>query len=210
MATIYDDILVIDDETEDSADAFLGQGRICLLTQEAKATKDAIEVAEKQKWMLDVVETEIIKAAKEGKYSTNLIVPANYNIMEVQQFLIKAGYQVKTQSSTSRNITISWDTKSVVITVNAKLYITKDNWTESLQTFTAHVSQGTLINKQFIIDTFKQEAEWGNMIFELQTENYNEYDLAGPSLTNIEELNIIALKDLSLYLPYLKKEDITD
>jgi hypothetical protein len=49
------------------------------------------------------------------------------------------------------------------------------------------------------------------MIFELQTENYNEYDsVAGPNLTNIEELNIIALKDLSLCLPYLRKEDIAD
>jgi hypothetical protein len=84
MATIYDDIPIINDETEDSADTFLGQGRACLLTQEAKAAKDAIEVAEKQRWMLDVVETEIIKAAKEGKYSTNLIVPANYNILEIQ------------------------------------------------------------------------------------------------------------------------------
>lgn len=211
MATIYDDILIVNDKAEDSADTFLGQGGSCLLTQETIIIQDNLRIAEQKKWLLETVESEIIKAAKEGKYSTNINIPSNYSLIDIQQFLINAGYTVKTHSSTNRTIAIDWSIKMLEFTISAKLYTSKDTWTGQIETITNHIPQGTLVNKEFIKNTFRGQIETMNMVFELQTENYDEFEQnAGPGLTNIEELNIVAVTDLFVTLPYLKITQTTE
>jgi hypothetical protein len=96
-------------------------------------------------------------------------------------------------------------------TIHAKLYTSKDTWTGYIETITNHVPQGTLINKEFIKNTFRTKIKNDGMIFELQTEDYNTFEQnAGPGLTNIEELNTVALANVSVTLPYLKIEETTE
>lgn len=211
MATIYDNILIVNNKAEDAANTFLGQGGSCLLTQETITIQNNLKIAEQKKWLLETVESEIVKAAKEGKYSTNINVPSDYSLMDIQQFLIGAGYTIRTQSSTNRTITIDWNIKMLEFTIHAKLYTSKDTWTGYMETITNHIPQGTLINKEFIKNTFRDQIETMGMVFELQTENYDEFEQnAGPGLTNIEELNIIALANSSATLPYLKITQTTE
>lgn len=211
MATIYDDILIVNNKAEDSADTFLGQGGSCLLTKETITTQNNLKIAEQKKWLLETVEGEIVKAAKEGKYSTNITIPSNYNQNDIKQFLVQAGYTVTTQSSTNRIITISWNIKMLEFTIHAKLYTSKDTWTGYMETITNHIPQGTLINKEFIKNTFKRQIETMDMVFKLETENYDEFEQNnGPGLTNIEELNIVAVTNLSVTLPYLKITQTTE
>lgn len=211
MTTIYDDILIVNNKAEDSADTFLGQGGSCILTQETITIQDNLKVAEQKKWLLESVEAEIVKAAKEGKYSTNINIPSDYSLMDIQQFLVGAGYTVTSQSSTNRTITIGWNIKMLEFTIHAKLYTDKDTWTGYMETITNHIPQGTLINKEFIKNTFRRQIETMDMVFELQTEGYNEFEQnAGPGLTNIEELNTVALANVSVTLPYLKITQTTE
>lgn len=110
---IYDNIVIINKETseEDTGNTFLGRDKITILTTEAINEQTSLLIGEQEKWMLETVENEIVKAAKDGKYSTNIIVPAGYDFIPCQQFLIKAGYSVKSTSN-SRNLFVSWEPKT--------------------------------------------------------------------------------------------------
>lgn len=106
--SIYDQITIIDTTiTEDTADTFLSRNLMTTLTNEAIDSKNALKDAEQKKWILEVVEAELIKTAKEGKYSVNIIVPAEYDFISCQQFLINAGYTIKSTSN-SRSLFVSW------------------------------------------------------------------------------------------------------
>jgi hypothetical protein len=80
---IYDDIIIINKETteEDTGNTFLGRDKITTLATEAIAAQISLLRGEQEKWMLETVENEIVKAAKDGKYSTNIVVPAGYDFI---------------------------------------------------------------------------------------------------------------------------------
>lgn len=167
MATIYDDIPIIVDPNEANVtDKFVGCKKIVSETNKYERETQHQLILKQQDWMLTTVEEAILKAAQNGKWSVSIPVPTEYNFYDCQQFLINAGYGVRSQGN--RLILISWDEKLPVYRY-LKLYedTSLQDETEIQLTEVVTAVRYTKVDENFIKSVFPSTYAFEGQIYEL-------------------------------------------
>lgn len=208
MATIYDDIPIIQDSQEqDSESKFLGFSKISSITKETIAQNDAEKILKQKEWMLTTVENAILKAAKEGQYSTTITVPADYSFQDCLIFLTQeAHYGVRQLGN--RSLSISWNDEKISGTVSYHLFEASEDGTFThFTSFTGDnsliISKGTEITEEFIQSNFPSVIEKHGMNFELFLDDST--DPYGPSGTHYG--TIIYDNGFTISARYLKQQN---
>ena len=189
MATIYDDIPVIQEPTEENSEfKFLGFSKVLALTQATIAQNDAEKVLKQKNWMLTTVEQAILKAAEEGQYSTTINVPIEYSFDDCVTFLTKEA-RYKVNSLGNRSFTISWNAEPLSVSTE---YIFFDALTgsenivyagaDTIDTITLSIPKGTVITAEYVEKNFPAEVSYNNSTYDLVLDDFDRFE--GPGHTS--------------------------
>lgn len=210
MATIYDDIPIIQDpEIENTPDSFIGWAKTLSITEDAILAQRTEKELEQRNWMLTTIEETILKAANSGEYSIQIIVPINYNYEDCYTFLLKAGYDVRQQGN--RSLLVSWRAEIF------KIYTTYHRFdratgsgdityagSETVDSITLNIPKGTVITEEFIVENFPATFTDSKTEITYNLVLNNIEELNGPSRTPYGTIIMSSQEKISVY--YLEQE----
>lgn len=205
--SIYDKITIIQGSVaEDTDTSFLGYNSILQLTKDAQQAITDQKNDEQKNWMLTEVESIIRKAAEEGKYSISINVPSQYDLIQCQSFLQKAGYEVRSQGN--RNLMISWYASNIAIKITPLLY-------DSPQVFSQVYSDGEInlsavkgIHITNLSDQIPTTITFVETAYNLFTGNPEELTQQGPGFDLLSDFDFL-VTDENLLLPYVESPSNT-
>ena len=200
--SIYDEITIVQGSVaKDTDTSFLGYNSILQLTKDAQQAIIDQKNDEQENWMLTVVESIIKKAAEEGKYSISINVPAQYDLIQCQSFLQKAGYEVRSQGN--RNLMISWYASDIAIKITPLLYDSPQEFNQIYLDGEINLSAAKGIHITSLSDQIPTTIIFVETAYNLFTGNSEELTSQGVGFDLLSNFDFL-MTDEDLHLPYIK------